>query len=447
MITSVKSGSQEELYEQIDRIVKSETFRNSDALQRLLRYLGEKVAAGEADQLKEYTIGVEGMGRPSTYNPAHDASTRMQIGRLRQKLAIYYSDEGKNDPFLITLPKGSFKLSLDTVSQAPTSETPASPAIDMTPSPSALTSPRPVRTSGNHTALLYAAIFLLATWAVAATTRLVFDHRRLPNAVDDLTPALRELWQPFLESDRPLFIGIGDPVFVEFKDWVFLRLPGQTDWRDPQNAARIAAIQKALDLGSSDIQITHRYAGIGEVNSAFMLGKFLAPWFPHISLIRSSELSWQELSGTNLLFIGGASDFRARLKNMPTELDVTYEDHGIRVRTPNPGEPDFLPDVSPHGSYEEGENFALITHVPGPDGEGDIEAFTSKSSAAAVGAVQWYSSPEHAAYLVTKLRNKRGAIPRYYQLVLRVRFKGGVPIETSYVLHRELRIAPLSAKQ
>ena len=57
------------------------------------------------------------------------------------------------------------------------------------------------------------------------------------------------------------------------------------------------------------------------------------------------------------------------------------------------------------------------------------------------------SSPEHAAYLVSKLRNKSGAIPRYYQLVLRVKFKGGVPIETSYVLHRELRIAPLSAKQ
>jgi hypothetical protein len=164
MITSVKSGSQEELHEQIDRIVKSETFRNSDALQRLLRYLGDKVAAGEADRLKEYTIGVEGMGRPSTYNPAHDASTRMQTGRLRQKLAVYYSDEGKNDPFLLTLPKGSFKLSLDTVSQAPASDAPASQATDAASSPASFTIPEAARTFSNHTALLYAVIFLLATW-------------------------------------------------------------------------------------------------------------------------------------------------------------------------------------------------------------------------------------------------------------------------------------------
>src|ERR1700748_1248606 len=90
------------LREQVERIAQSETFRHSEALQRLLRYLGEKAASGEAGQLKEYTIGVEGLGRPVSYDPAHDAAVRVQVGRLRLKLAEYYSGEGKEDGVLLT---------------------------------------------------------------------------------------------------------------------------------------------------------------------------------------------------------------------------------------------------------------------------------------------------------------------------------------------------------
>jgi hypothetical protein len=41
--------------------------------------------------------------------------------------------------------------------------------------------------------------------------------------------------------------------------------------------------------------------------------------------------------------------------------------------------------------------------------------------------------------LVSKLRKPSGEIPRYYQIVLRVKYRGGVPTETNYVLHHELQ--------
>jgi hypothetical protein len=34
-----------------------------------------------------------------------------------------------------------------------------------------------------------------------------------------------------------------------------------------------------------------------------------------------------------------------------------------------------------------------------------------------------------------------GRIPQYFQVLLRVKYKGGVPTETSYLLHRELKEA------
>src|SRR5215468_6291835 len=90
---------------QVERILHSEIFRNAEGLRRLLRFLAERTAAGEADQLKEYTFGVDGLGKPATYDTHHDAAVRIQVGRLRQKLAEYYSNEGRDAPFVVELPK------------------------------------------------------------------------------------------------------------------------------------------------------------------------------------------------------------------------------------------------------------------------------------------------------------------------------------------------------
>jgi hypothetical protein len=98
---------------EIDRILQSGIFKNAEALRRLLRFLADRMLAGEADQLKEYTVGIDGLGKPPTYDPRLDSTVRIQVGRLRQKLAEYYRTEGKQDPLIIDLPKGRFKLTCE----------------------------------------------------------------------------------------------------------------------------------------------------------------------------------------------------------------------------------------------------------------------------------------------------------------------------------------------
>src|ERR1051326_2304591 len=102
---------------EIERILHSDTFRNSDVLRRLLRFLADKTISGEADQLKEYTIGIDALGKPSSYDPRQDSVVRIQVGRLRQKLAEYYRTEGKDDPIVIDVPKGQFKLTWQPATQ------------------------------------------------------------------------------------------------------------------------------------------------------------------------------------------------------------------------------------------------------------------------------------------------------------------------------------------
>jgi hypothetical protein len=95
---------------QIQRIVSSKTFKTSEVHRNLMAYLAEKSLLGEAQNLKEYTVGLDVFGKPSTYDPRQESVVRMHVGRLRQKLTEYYRTEGVQDPVLVDLPKGGFAL-------------------------------------------------------------------------------------------------------------------------------------------------------------------------------------------------------------------------------------------------------------------------------------------------------------------------------------------------
>jgi hypothetical protein len=83
-------------------------------------------------------------------------------------------------------------------------------------------------------------------------------------------------------------------------------------------------------------------------------------------------------------------------------------------------------------------------------GKYDVESFTGDRAAVRLGAVQWFTDETYARTLVNKMTNSSGEFPRYYQVVLKVKFKDGVPTETSFILYHELhphvRFGPTNAK-
>jgi hypothetical protein len=186
--------------------------------------------------------------------------------------------------------------------------------------------------------------------------------------------------------------------------------------------------------------------GVGEMSSAFQLGKLLTVSPVSVSVARSSQLSWQQLADNNVLFIGAPRIYAEQLKGLPVELAIVLEESGIRVLHPQHGEPARLADNYPSISMleslsvpDDGEVYALIAHTPGPLGTGDIRSFSANHSPGTLAAVQWFTNPNLARILVGKLRKPNGELPRFYQIVLKVKYKDAVPTDVSYVMHRELR--------
>src|SRR4051812_27463603 len=97
--------------EQVSRLVQTDLFRFSELQRRLLVYLCDKSLMGEADRLKEYTIAVDALGKPETFDPRRDATVRLQSSKLRQRITEYYRTAGQTDQVLVDFPKGHFKLS------------------------------------------------------------------------------------------------------------------------------------------------------------------------------------------------------------------------------------------------------------------------------------------------------------------------------------------------
>jgi adenylate cyclase len=94
--------------QQLDRILASSSFLNARRPSQFLRFVVESTLSGQADTIKEYLIGVEVFDRPVDYDPKDDPIVRIEAGRLRKKLAEYYSGPGANDPVKIDLPKGGY---------------------------------------------------------------------------------------------------------------------------------------------------------------------------------------------------------------------------------------------------------------------------------------------------------------------------------------------------
>jgi adenylate cyclase len=98
----------EDVQHQLGRLLASEMFANSDRMSRFLRYVVERTLAGEADQLKEYSIGIDVFDRNDQYDPRIDSIVRVEAARLRSKVEEYYSRAGVEDPVVIRLRRGSY---------------------------------------------------------------------------------------------------------------------------------------------------------------------------------------------------------------------------------------------------------------------------------------------------------------------------------------------------
>src|SRR3984893_8783549 len=107
-VTSVSDRTQ--INAQIEKLANSPVLHGSESLCKLLRYMSKHALDHPGASLKEYQIATEVFGRSDDFDPQLDSMVRVQAGRLRGKLAEYYSVNGSDDAIVVELPRGTYVL-------------------------------------------------------------------------------------------------------------------------------------------------------------------------------------------------------------------------------------------------------------------------------------------------------------------------------------------------
>lgn len=105
--------------EELAAVLASPRFRHAPTLAHLLSHLCEKSFAGESNQIKEYSIGVDVFRRGADFDQDTDSVVRVEANRLRKRLAEYYAGEGAAHSIRIEIPVGQYVPTFREVAPAP----------------------------------------------------------------------------------------------------------------------------------------------------------------------------------------------------------------------------------------------------------------------------------------------------------------------------------------
>lgn len=441
-----------EIYAQTDRILESRHFRQAKSLEKFLRYVVSKKLAGDEQELKEFTIGLEVFQRGEDYDPRHDAVVRVQANVLRKRLASYYQEEGAHDTWVIELPKGHY------VPQFYPRVTGAALALSAEDGEASLPVLADINLSakeGSRWRRWRVAGVIAATFVLGLLTALGVQHwwgKRIlaERAASAPTPNTagnadyQPLWGKFLEPGVENILAYGTPQFF-VSSGVYLRDVQVNSPQDFPAAWSGKILQRATHEPFRPAEI---YTGVGETHGVYLLTKFFTKHSNDLRVTRSRMVGWNELKNANVIFLSSMR-FHTLAKELPFPSDFEIA-HGIASKVinlhPQVGEP------SSYGGRQDGQDYAVITVWPGKLHQRRIMVLSGSTTWATLAAAEYVTDPEYLRQLNQHLdacQTKRGHAQHapYFQVLLRAEVKDNQPISINYVTHHDLEVPdPATAK-
>ncbi|MDR3736366.1 MAG: hypothetical protein P4L10_12615 [Acidobacteriaceae bacterium] len=367
-------------WEVAERAIRSPALSRAAQLQAILRFIVRQAILRPEEPLHEFEIAHQVLGRKSDFNALDDNIVRVQMARLRKRLDLYFSLEGKDEQVEIVIALGSYKpvfnyrsesahapesvSKIETVlreSSARAGEEPAaSPAI------AELSNQTPVRRSG----ILWSVAACLVALILGAFAG--FRFRPTPYAnqtVATITnPILRRIFSPgatvnmvladtnlatLLNAIHRDSISVGDYESTTYPDYLL------ADISDPALREVISnhVVQRFTPLADADIAAKcYRWGTIAGTINAVKYGRYM-----HV----------RDFQQGNFVIVGDRLSnpwitlFEPRL-NFYQEKDPATPWFHFRNRNPRPGESQTY-ELHPEdgGSYVGYVDIAILPNLSG----------------------------------------------------------------------------------
>ena len=403
---------------QLEKLLASHALHGSESLCKLLEYLANHSLDHPGVSPKEYQIATEVFGRQKDFDPHLDSMVRVQAGRLRAKLAEYYTSEGVDDQFVLEMPKGSYGLTF----HQRTRETGRNHANTSHEAPNNL------QVSGRTSRALIVAVIalsvVLASAVAVATDRLLNRRSAESRVASDGRPApvaFHLFWRGFLTGPQEPWVIFSNAAFV-----------GR-----PYTGMRY--YNRARDSGAA---ILDHYTGVGEVLAVHALDTVLAELHQPIRVKRGSLFSLDDAKNNDLIFIGSPSE-NLTLLELPNIQEFAFKQitSGPRTGTmeiinlhPESGEPkEFFPSPPDETLTED---YSVIALKRGLNPVHSVLILAGATTIGTQAAVEYVCQQNSLEQLLLRLSVSNSGELKPFEAVIRVKVAKGVPVGSELVALR-----------
>lgn len=419
-VTRTFAAGPEQLFQQIDNIIKSHSLRGSESLCKLLQYLAKQSLYHPDAPLKEYQIATEVYGRPADFDPQSDSTIRVQAGRLRLKLAEYYATEGAADPILVKIPKGSYHLTFEARPIEPQPQPQAVPPRELPPRGIAVETV-PARWRVAALMLLVGLVAALLVLGSLLWNRKSSEPAMAAPSVPRATGPLAAFWRPFAS-------GAEEP-WVIFSNAAFIGRP-ETGMRYYNSRA------------DSKTTVYDHYTGVGEVLAIHALDDAFSTLGRKIRVKRGSLFTLDDVKNNNLIFVGSPSE-NLSLLDIPGTQEFVFQrvasgprqgDLSIVSKHPKAGEASTY--LASPSNTPLTEDYSVVGLVPGNGSGQYVMILAGTTTFGTQGAVEFVCRQESVEKLLHEIPGSGAGPIRPFEALVRVKIARGVPVETELVTVR-----------
>ncbi len=410
--------------EELERVLGSPVFAQSQRLSDFLRFVVEQFLKGETEQLKEYVLGVTVFERGDSYDPRTDPIVRVEAGRLRTKLREYYDTAGREDPVVISLPKGSYV-----------------PAAVQRTFRDRTAKKEPVVAGGRALVVTASVAILLAF----LTAFLLYQNHSLRNKLDvtqrTLPAEFAPLWGPFVTPDVPTYAVVGSPFFFAVPDHrLFVRAYDIHGADGLENDPVFRQLRSDFGLSGPP---RYDYVQTGDCLALQKLTDFLVKAGGAVTALSSYKTRWDSIQNGNIILLG-APRMNHLLRYFPRKQDFEWESEtDLRNRNPQPGEQEVYTGMTPEGfpfsTPERQQHFydyAVVGSFPGLRPNREILVISAHGGPAVSEAMEYLTGSATMKSLMKHLNlSQPSPEGQYLQILLRVYVDRGIPVRTEYVTH------------
>jgi len=416
--SSATDWSETAYRELVTRIIKSPIFARSERLSSLLTYVCDMTFKGRETELNEQKIGQAVFGRSPDYDSSIDGIVRTQASRLRQRLELYFEQEGAEEPIRVVIPKGGYipVFAPRQTTEAITAESSTAPAAASILSGTV----QQIISSRRPSIIQIIPWMLCAVMAGVLSAVLIRNHSKTTEAPTTVTthPLWSQIFAPQqatleVPADSGLVLShIFDQKNITLNEYLL------GDYRSANT--NLSTSPPSPEMKSLRVEITNRrYTSIVDLEAAVRLAQIAQSLHSSLQVRYARDLRPNDLKSGNVILVGAfeANPWVELLeRNMNFLLQNNYKAKVFAVinKAPLAGEPshwDSRLDDPQRRVY------GVVAFTPNLSGNGNALLIEGTSMAGTEAAWDFVSDDSELLPFLTRIQHPDGRIP-HFELLL-----------------------------